>query len=73
MPRDLSVYNENDIYRTDQQHDWKLLFTAELWKGIQMRFAALYHKTSQYGPQLNTAVHTDGNRDCYSHRNGDRN
>ena len=63
VPRDLSVYNENDIYRTDQQHDWKLLFTAELWKGIQMRLSALYHKTSQYGPQLNTAVHTDGNRD----------
>ena len=63
VPRDLSVYNENDIYRIDQQHDWKLLFTAELWKGIQMRLSALYHKTSQYAPQLNTSVHTDGNRD----------
>jgi iron complex outermembrane receptor protein len=63
VPHDLSVFNENDIYRIDQQHDFKLLFTAELWGGIQMRLNALYHKTSQYAPQLNTAVHTDGNRD----------
>jgi len=24
--------------------------TAELWKGLSMRFAALYHKSSQYAP-----------------------
>lgn len=65
VPRDLSVYAD-DIYRTDKQHDFKLLFTAELWKGIQMRFSALYHKTSQYAPQLNTGNSTGGtggNRD----------
>ena len=65
VPRDLSVYAD-DIYRTDRQHDWKVLFTAELWKGIQMRFSALYHKASQYAPQLNTGNSTGGtggNRD----------
>ncbi len=65
VPKDLSVYAD-DIYRTDQQHDFKLLFTAEIWKGIQMRLAALYHKTSQYAPQLNTGNSTGGtggNRD----------
>ncbi|ACB75414.1 TonB-dependent siderophore receptor [Opitutus terrae] len=65
VPKDLSVYAD-DIYRTDKQHDFKLLFTAELWRGIQMRFAALYHKTSQYAPQLNTGNSTGGtggNRD----------
>ncbi|MEJ1971081.1 MAG: TonB-dependent receptor plug domain-containing protein [Lacunisphaera sp.] len=63
VPHDLSVYDENDVYRTDKQHDFKLLFTAELWQGIQMRLSALYHKSSQYGPQLNTAEHADGNYD----------
>lgn len=65
VPRDLSVFAD-DIYRTDKQHDWKMQFTAELWKGIQVRFAALYHKTSQYAPQLNTGNSsggTGGNRD----------
>lgn len=65
VPKDLSVYAD-DIYRTDKQHDFKLLFTAELWKGIQMRLSALYHKTSQYAPQLNTGNSTGGtggNRD----------
>ncbi|HYC70255.1 MAG TPA: TonB-dependent receptor [Opitutaceae bacterium] len=65
VPRDLSVYAD-DIYRTDRQHDFKLLFTAELWRGIQMRFSALYHKASQYAPQLNTGNSTGGtggNRD----------
>jgi iron complex outermembrane receptor protein len=65
VPKDLSVYAP-DIYRTDKQHDFKLLFTAELWKGIQMRLSALYHKTSQYAPQLNTGnstTGTGGNRD----------
>jgi iron complex outermembrane recepter protein len=65
VPKDLSVYAP-DIYRTDQQHDWKLLFTAELFGGIQMRLSALYHKTSQYAPQLNTGnstTGTGGNRD----------
>jgi iron complex outermembrane receptor protein len=65
VPKDLSVYAP-DIYRTDQQHDLKLLFTAELFGGIQMRLAALYHKTSQYAPQLNTGnstTGTGGNRD----------
>ena len=59
VPKDLSVYAD-DIYRTDKQHDFKLLFTAELWKGIQMRLSALYHKTSQYAPQLNTGNSTGG-------------
>ncbi|HEU5080641.1 MAG TPA: TonB-dependent receptor [Opitutaceae bacterium] len=66
VPRDLSVYNDADIYRIDQQHDWKVLFTSELPFGIQMRFSALYHKTSQYAPQLNTGNSTGGtggNRD----------
>lgn len=65
VPKDLSVYAD-DIFRTDQQHDWKLLFTTKLWKGIDMRFSALYHKTSQYAPQLNTGNSTGGvggNRD----------
>lgn len=65
VPRDLSVYAD-DIYRTDRQHDFKLEFTAELWGGIQMRLAALYHKASQYAPQLNTGNSTGGtggNRD----------
>lgn len=65
VARDLSVYAD-DIYRTDKQHDWKMQFTAELWKGIQVRFAALYHKASQYAPQLNTGNSTGGtggNRD----------
>ena len=65
VPKDLSVYAP-DIYRTDQQHDFKLLFTAELFGGIQMRLSALYHKTSQYAPQLNTGNSTTGsggNRD----------
>lgn len=66
VPRDLSVYAD-DIYRTDRQHDWKAEFTAELWRGIQMRVAALYHKASQYAPQLNTNAGpvggTGGNRD----------
>ena len=65
VPKDLSVYAD-DIYRIDRQHDFKLLFTAELWKGIQMRLSALYHKTSQYAPQLNTGNSTGGvggNRD----------
>jgi iron complex outermembrane recepter protein len=65
VPRDLSVYAD-DIYRTDEQHDFKLLFTAELWGGIQMRLAGLYHKSSQYAPQLNTGNSTGGaggNRD----------
>lgn len=65
VPRDLSVYAD-DIYRTDRQHDFKLEFTAELWRGIQMRLAALYHKASQYAPQLNTGNSTGGtggNRD----------
>lgn len=65
VPLDLSVYAD-DIYRTDRQHDFKLLFTAELWHGIQMRLSALYHKTSQYAPQLNTGNSTGGtggNRD----------
>ena len=54
VPRDLSVFAD-DIYRTDKQHDFKVELTAELWGGIQMRLAALYHKASQYAPQLNTA------------------
>ncbi len=65
VPLDLSVYAD-DIYRTDKQHDFKLLLTAELWKGIQMRLSALYHKSSQYAPQLNTGNSTGGtggNRD----------
>jgi iron complex outermembrane receptor protein len=65
VPKDLSVYAD-DIFRTDQQHDWKVLFTTKLWKGIDMRFSALYHKTSQYAPQLNTGNSTGGvggNRD----------
>jgi iron complex outermembrane receptor protein len=65
IPRDLSVYAD-DIYRTDKQHDFKLQFTAEIWGGIQMRLAALYHKASQYAPQLNTGNSTGGtggNRD----------
>ncbi|HEX2862732.1 MAG TPA: TonB-dependent receptor plug domain-containing protein, partial [Lacunisphaera sp.] len=65
VPRDMSVYAD-DIYRTDKQHDFKLEFTAELWGGIQMRLAALYHKASQYAPQLNTGNSTGGtggNRD----------
>jgi iron complex outermembrane receptor protein len=65
VPRDLSVYAD-DIYRTDKQHDFKLEFTAEIWGGIQMRLAALYHKASQYAPQLNTGNSTGGtggNRD----------
>jgi len=53
VPLDMSVFAD-DIYRTDKQHDFKLELTAELWKGIQMRLAALYHKASQYAPQLNT-------------------
>ena len=57
VPRDLSVFAD-DIYRTDKQHDWKVQFTAELWGGIQMRLAALYHKASQYAPQLNTGNST---------------
>lgn len=66
VARDKSVFNENDIYRTDKQQDFKLLFTAELWGGIQMRLNALYHKSSQYAPQLNTGNSTGGtggNRD----------
>jgi iron complex outermembrane receptor protein len=66
VPRDLSVFNENDIYRTDRQHDFKALLTAELPFGIQMRLNALYHKSSQYAPQLNTGNSTGGtggNRD----------
>jgi iron complex outermembrane recepter protein len=59
VPRDLSVYAD-DIYRKDQHHDFKVEATAELWAGIQMRFAALYHKGSQYGPQLNTGNSTGG-------------
>jgi iron complex outermembrane receptor protein len=65
VPRDLSVFAD-DIYRTDKQHDFKVQFTAELWGGIQMRLAALYHKGSQYAPQLNTGNSTGGtggNRD----------
>lgn len=65
VPRDLDVYAD-DIYRTDKQHDFKLEFTAEIWGGIQMRLAALYHKASQYAPQLNTGNSTGGtggNRD----------
>lgn len=59
VPRDLNVFAD-DIYRTDKRHDLKLLFTAELWKGIQMRLSALYRKSSQYGPQLNTGNSTGG-------------
>ena len=65
VPLDLDVFAD-DIYRTDKQHDFKVEMTAELWKGIQMRLAALYHKSSQYAPQLNTGNSTGGtggNRD----------
>lgn len=65
IPRDMSVYAP-DIFRVDRHHDFKLLFTAELWAGIQMRLNALYHKSSQYAPQLNTGNSTGGtggNRD----------
>lgn len=65
VPRDMSVYGP-DIFRTDKQHDFKLLFTAKIWGGIDMRLNALYHKSSQYAPQLNTGNSTGGtggNRD----------
>lgn len=65
VPLDKDVFAD-DIYRTDKQHDFKLNFTAELWKGLSMRLAALYHKSSQYAPQLNTGNSTGGtggNRD----------
>ncbi len=65
VPLDLDVFAD-DIYRTDKQHDFKVEATAELIKGLSARFAALYHKSSQYAPQLNTGNSTGGtggNRD----------
>lgn len=65
VPRDLGVYAD-DIYRIDRQNDWKMLFTAELPYGIDMRLSALYHASFQYAPQLNTGTSTGGtggNRD----------
>lgn len=66
IPRDLDVYAD-DIFRTDKQHDFKVEATLELLPGLSARFAALYHKGSQYAPQLNTgnstSNNTGGNRD----------
>jgi len=65
VPLDKGVFAD-DIYRHDQQDDFKVEMTAEIWGGIQMRLAALYHKASQIAPQLNTGNSTGGtggNRD----------
>ena len=59
VPLDRSVFAD-DIYRHDRQDDFKVQLTAELWGGIQMRLAALYHKASQIAPQLNTGNSTGG-------------
>lgn len=66
VPRDLSVFHD-DLYRTDKRHNFAAHYTGELFDRIQVRLAAHYRASSQYGPQLNTnpgsTGGTGGNRD----------
>ncbi|HWA28000.1 MAG TPA: TonB-dependent receptor [Lacunisphaera sp.] len=59
VARDLDVYAA-DVYRADRQDDFKVLLTAELWHGIQMRLAAIHHRVSADAPQINTGPSTTG-------------
>lgn len=59
VPRDRNVFNA-DVARATRQHELKLLFTADLGRGIQMRLVAACNTSSQDGPQINTGPSTGG-------------
>lgn len=59
VPRDLNLYPD-DVSRATRQHETKLLITAELWKGIQMRLLTAYNTSSSHLTQINTGPSTGG-------------
>ena len=41
VPRDLDVFAD-DVFRSTRQHEFRLLFTGDLCKGLSMRVAAAF-------------------------------
>lgn len=63
VPRDLGIYSD-DLFRATRQHEFKLFFTARLWKGIQMRLAGAYNTNTAHLTQL-TLGRKDGDGGSY--------